>query len=391
MKIIHKQMMDNDGTIEVREKVSPTITLAAVGDLAFHGPVLEAITQDPKSFFPGPVQEIVRSADISIGNLESVLVDHPFSPVSGKAFLIAGFQALPVLQDAGFDILTFANNHVLDAGSDNLVHCLERLKTTKMATTGAGKTTADARIPVRSKIGEMELVVFAYSYGCGQIVGPQQPGCNEANLRTILQDLKNFSKPRDIKIVCLHMDAEFQETPAPDRMEFCRALADAGVQIILCHHPHVPQGLEMRDKSLIVYSLGNFVFPMMPYLLASSPDCDKSFLLEVEIDQEGPVGIRVVPVVLDEQGRPVPPEPEVRQELLAMISQRSEQLLNPVTVRTNYSQMTHRYSKDLLQHIYWAAGERDWQKIRLFLQSLRHSATHRRWLRHFFRNKLTGR
>jgi len=391
MKPLHQQLIACDGVVEIRPPTSTTARLAAVGDLAFHGPLLEKITGDSPGFIFAGVQSYLQAADVALGNLESVLVRHPYSPVSGKAFLVSGLGALEELKTAGFNVLTFANNHILDAGADGLGESLDGLAAAGLPTTGAGRTQQEAREPVRVTAAGLDFAIFAFSYGCGQIVGPDRPGCNAANLKGILADLKEHSRPGDLLVVCLHMDAEFQATPAPDRMDFCRRLADAGVQMVICHHPHVPQGLEIHNGSLIVYSLGNFVFPMMPYLMASSPDCDKSFLLEVEVDREGPVGIRVVPVILDESGRPMPAGAEGRANLLAMIADRSALLADAEAVRSNYLAMTTRYTRDLLRNLYWAIGERDWPKAKLFLGSLRVSSTHRRWVRHYFRDKLLGR
>ena len=391
MKPLFQQLSARDGVAEIRTPVSATARLAAVGDLAFHGPLLEKITGDTPGFIFAEIQAHLQAADVAVGNLESVLIRHPYSPVSGKAFLVSGLGALTELKAAGFDVLTFANNHILDAGPDGLAETLDGLAAAGLPTTGAGRTPDEARQPVRRSASGLDFAVYSYSYGCGQIVGPGKPGCNASDLKGILTDLKTYGRPGDLQVVCLHMDAEFQATPAPDRMAFCRRLADAGVQMVLCHHPHVPQGLEVHNGALIVYSLGNFVFPMMPYLMAASPDCDKSFLLEVEVDREGPVGVRVVPVVLDAAGRPVLPQGEARADLLTMIAERSALLADPDAIRGNYLAMTTRYTRDLLRNLYWAVGERDWAKAKLFLSSLRVSDTHRRWVRHYFRDKLLGR
>jgi poly-gamma-glutamate capsule biosynthesis protein CapA/YwtB (metallophosphatase superfamily) len=391
MESIHQQLDTQEGFLRFRNPVSPTASLAVVGDLAFHGPLIEKIKSTNSDFIFSSVQERLKAADISVGNLESVLIPHPFSPLSQKACLVSGFEAMQKLKEAGFDVLTLANNHVMDAGPDGLLDCLDGLADANIPTTGAGRTVDEARQPVRIRKGDLSFVFFAYSYGCGQIVEPNRPGCNESNLKNILADVQAFSTETDIKVVCLHMDAEFQATPAPDRIVFCRKLADSGIQMVFCHHPHVPQGLEFYNGTLIAYSLGNFVFPMIPYLTAASPDCDKSFLLEVEVDTRGASSARVVPVVLGEHGQPVQPPPEVRSEVLAMVARRSAMLEDSSAVRGNYRRMIDLYTRDLIRNTYWAIGERDWKRAKLYLASLRFSPTNRRWVRHYFQYKIFGR
>ena len=187
------------------------------------------------------------------------------------------------------------------------------------------------------------------------------------------------------------MDAEFQATPAPDRMEMCHSLAEAGVPIILCHHPHVPQGIEVHQGGLIVYSLGNYVFPVLPYMRSNSVDFAKSFHIVIEVDRKGPVSARIVPVTIDEDGRPLLAQGAARQEILEMVAERTRLLGERSEVTRRYREMVGVYTRQIFQNIYWAVGERDWDRIRTIFRGLAASPTKRGWILHFFRARLTGR
>ena len=321
-------------------------------------------------------------ADVLVGNLESVLLSHPYSPLGGKAKLISSTVAVESLKSAGFDVLTFANNHIMDAGQEGFLECLRAIREAGFQVTGAGADLADARRPAWVEAGGLSFKFFAYSYALGQTAGSRQAGCCEARLDRILDDVAEFSRPGDIRVVTLHMDAEFQETPAPDRIALCRTLAESGVQAILCHHPHVPQGVEVHHGAVIAYSLGNFVFPMSSYMLENSPDNARSFHLHIDFNDDGPVRVRIEPVLIDAAGRPLPAEGREREDLLELVRQRSELLQDPQAVRTRYRDMTGKFTRQVFKDIYWAIGERDWQKVRLFLASFRITPTKRKWVLH---------
>ena len=187
------------------------------------------------------------------------------------------------------------------------------------------------------------------------------------------------------------MDAEFQATPAPDRVNMCRKLARAGVPIILCHHPHVPQGIEVHAGSLIVYSLGNYVFPITDYMGENSTECAKSFHIEIQVDEQGPVKAVVVPVTIDPDGRPIPATGNQRQELLAMIAHRSQLLTDSDEVSRRYRQMIGKYGKQALKTIYWSVGERNWGRIKMQFGVWAKTPTKRDWMWHYFRSLISGR
>jgi len=388
---LDRQIMENDGTMIIADRTGPTVSLLAVGDLAFHKKAFEAMGRESPRYILEPVRDLIRAADVAVGNLESVLIEAPYSPLSSKACLISGLKALEGLEDAGFNVLTFANNHVLDAGPEGLVECLEGLESAGFHTTGSGRNAAEARIPVTYEVGDFRFRFHAFSYGQGQIAGPGKAGCNESRLRGILRDLREFKQENDIPVVCLHMDAEFQATPAPDRMEMCHKLAEAGVPIILCHHPHVPQGIEVFKGSLIVYSLGNYVFPISANMRKNSTECHLSFHIEIHVDLHGPVKATLVPVTIDNDGRPIPATGSERKELLQLIAHRSRLLTDSNDIARRYHQMVRNYTRQMGKNIYWCIGERNWGLINTILNAWAKTPTKRTWMRHYFQRLLFGR
>ena len=391
MRPLDSQIMTQDGSIEIRKPTGPSVKLAFFGDLAFHGAVLESLVQEsPDAVFDG-FRNHTLQADLVIGNLESVLVRHPYSPLGGKACLISDLRALAGLEAAGFHVLTLANNHIMDAGPDGLRECLEGIAASPIAVTGAGLDAEQARRPASRRVGPMTFKIFSYSYGAGQITGRSRAGCNEAVLGGIRKDVAEFCEEGDFAVVCLHMDAEFQPTPAPDRVAMCRKLAEDGVPLVICHHPHVLQGIEIHQGSLIAYSLGNYIFSIQPYMRQNSDETHLTCHLEIEVDVGGPVSARIEPAEIDNRGAPSPAEGKTRRDILSMVAERSRLLSDPSALNERYLRMAKEFTSATFKNIYWAIGERDLGRLKLLTRSLIISRTKRNWIRHYLLHRLFGR
>lgn len=353
-----------DGVVNVAPRSGPCIRVAAVGDLDFAGDTyLSLMRAGPEHVFR-EVKPILARSDTTVANLESVLVAHPYTRLGRQAYLVSDLSAVAAMRDAGIGVATMANNHIMDAGSEGLAECVHALCQAGICATGAGRDRAAARVPARMEIHGLQLRFHAYTYDMGELAGDERAGCLEASLPEILADLAEFHRPGDIVFVSLHLDAEFRPAPSPARIELCRALAGHGVHAILCHHPHVVQGIEVHQGSLIAYGLGNFVTPIAGYLVQPSDDTHLSLVLEMEVDEEGVRGARMEPVVIDAEGRPVPADSSERKQILSLLAERSAMLARPGEITALYRSMVREFGRGLLKDTYWALGERDWARAR---------------------------
>jgi len=375
--------MNHDGHLDFTDRNGPFIRLCAVGDLSFHGKIQDMILRQGTAHVFKDVKASLLEADIRIGNLESVLLANQVDANDSKSCLLADSIATECLLDAKFDVLTFANNHVLDAGPQGAVECMNILAGARLPFTGAGKNLGEAHIPVIISKAGQKFRFWGYSYGMGQIAKKDRPGCAEANLNTILKNINTNPVDGVFEVVSLHMDAEFQETPAPARVDFCRKLAEHGISLILCHHPHVPQGIERWGESLIAYSLGNYIFSLNDYMRSNSNDCQKSFHLMVDFDEQGIRGAEIIPVVLDQDGKPILANGSDKEEILELVTYRSVLLRDRHALTERYLTMISLWSKSLIKGLYWALGERDWRKFKQGLLALKSTKTKRDWLRDF--------
>jgi poly-gamma-glutamate synthesis protein (capsule biosynthesis protein) len=244
------------------EENNSEVTLGFVGDMMFDRGVKTSVIKN----FDGDYNKILSEApelknpDIMFGNLEG-----PVSDKGTKVGSIYSFRMDPkvinTIKDAGFDIVSFANNHVGDYSTPAFLDTIGRLKEANILFTGAGENYSEA-----SKTTIIERDGIRIGYLGVSDVGPEfmkaeetKPGivlANDKNLDTLV---KNAKASVDVLVVSIHWGDEYK--PHNKRQEtLAKRLIDNGADIIAGHHPHVPQDVEKYKDGLIIYSLGNFVF-----------------------------------------------------------------------------------------------------------------------------------
>jgi len=208
----------------------------------------------------GPAQDLMKEANIAFLNLEG-----PISDGGRKVGSIYSFRFNPiytgVLQNTGIDIVSFANNHVGDysivAFKDTLMH----LETAGIKQTGAGINYSDAKIPKEIIIEETKFCFLGFSD-----VGPEWIKAKDESAGILLAsdpEFENIIKSGklgcDILVASFHWGDEYKKFNTRQETLAKKAI-DAGADIIIGHHPHVIQDIEIYKGKMIVYSLGNFIF-----------------------------------------------------------------------------------------------------------------------------------
>jgi len=236
------------------------VTLMAVGDVMLGGNVGRIMVKEGWEHPFKYVAETLREADIVFGNLPTPLSLHsqpnPSKP-KGYPVLKADPEAVQGLVYAGFNVLSLANNHILDFGDKALFDTMEILKKAGINYVGAGRNEAEARSPLIIPFGDFRVAFLAYS--CSYPAAKNRPGCAPIKLPIIRKDVEKTKKLANIVIVSLHHGLEYSDYPVPAHISLAHKIIDSGADLILGHHPHVLQGIERYNSGVIVYSLGNFV------------------------------------------------------------------------------------------------------------------------------------
>lgn len=314
------------------------VTLAAVGDVMLGRGIATLIRERGPRYPWAEVAAVLREADITFANLEAPLT--AVGSAQAKDFV---FRAEPDsaqgLVWAGIDVVSLANNHTLDYGSEGLLATLEALRSVGVAYTGAGADGAAAHNPVVLTAKGLRVAFLAYvnvpddsvsGFSTRRVAaGPATQGVAWGTAAAIRSDVARAREMADIVVVSLHSGYEYQEGPNQVQAELARAAVEAGAQLVLGHHPHVLQGLERRGGALIAYSLGNFIFDLdaTDYAQPGLPST-LSAILRVTLSREGVVDYQVVPVRINpDDGRPLLVEGEAARPVLERI-ERLSALLN---------------------------------------------------------------
>jgi poly-gamma-glutamate capsule biosynthesis protein CapA/YwtB (metallophosphatase superfamily) len=238
------------------------LTIAAVGDVMLGGRTEPFL----KSFGPGypflEVMPILGKADLVVGNLESPVSTRGTAVENKKFTLRAGPIAIAALKQAGFRVVTLANNHMMDFGPLALEDTLAKLGENGILSTGAGMNLDDARTPAIVNIRGKTIAFLSYSltFPLEFFASSGRPGTAPGYADFVKADIEKVRPHVDLIVVFFHWGAELLTAAKDYQIELGHHAIDWGADLVLGSHPHVLQELEVYKGHLIAYSLGNFVF-----------------------------------------------------------------------------------------------------------------------------------
>ena len=201
--------------------------------------------------------EIAR-ADLAFCNLECAI--SPRKPQKNTQLLVLP-ASCKYLQRAGFDLVSVANNHALDAGETGVRLTQKTLAQLNISTIGS-RLNKENWPPFRATIrGQRVAWLAASAWGPFQRDGAQVRPLAGSGL---IEQVRELSRKGELVFVSLHWGLEYSAVPSEGQKRTARALIDAGALAIIGHHPHVAQLVETYRGRPIFYSLGNFLFDRTP-------------------------------------------------------------------------------------------------------------------------------
>jgi len=249
------------------------------------------------------IYEYFKASDLVIANLEAPISDRGKANIFKHTSLRISSDMSNAIHLLGVDVCSLANNHMKDYGKDAYVDTLNYLKKSRIHTVGIGDTLYEAKTPLILTVKELAIGILNYTSIRDVWAGIDNYGTAREIRNEVVDDIKNLKKSVDIIIILLHTGVEFSHVPTKEVMNNCHEYIDVGADIVVCHHPHVLQGIEEYGNGIIAYSLGNFIFD--PRILAKN-DCNasESVILSIEILPKGNKKFQVEPVTLNEIGIP---------------------------------------------------------------------------------------
>lgn len=228
------------------------------------------------------VVDRLRAADLMVGNLECVASTKGLLATEHNPFRCP--LAIGVLQAAGFDLVSVANNHAKDFGQRGFDAMLGNLDAAGLPHFGKETFTRKRQAPYVKVIDGIRIGLLAYYW----------PPKDE------LPDVHAARPAVDVLMVFMHWGREDQPEPLLMQVQLAKKLIDAGVDVVVGTHAHVMQPTAWYRGKFIAYGIGNFVFSGMTHTELHRTGA----LLEVDLDASGVVAHRVIGVRLGEDGAP---------------------------------------------------------------------------------------
>jgi poly-gamma-glutamate capsule biosynthesis protein CapA/YwtB (metallophosphatase superfamily) len=311
-----------------------------------------------------------ENADITVANLECPLTNHTIHHPTKPIYFKGSPESVAGLTYAGIDVVSLANNHCMDYNYEGIAETQEILSENGISHSGVGINAYEAYLPLFIQRNGLNIALLANSDRTGQYnnyqpylnAGVDKPGFAYLTPYYINQQIEAVEDIADLIIVEMHAGSEYSTQPSSDydKFEFSyidvndnsinpmnqydymdvmededyfpdsdvphvwdRELRhhtiDSGADLVVIHHPHIIQGLELYNGKLIAHSLGNFIFDL------SYPETFPSIILNSLIDETGFYAHSISPVIIDDY-IPLPAIGNLGVHILRYIANKSREM-----------------------------------------------------------------
>lgn len=324
------------------------VCLVAVGDIMLSRGVAGEIKKhggDPGHPF-AKMKSYLKSGDIVFGNLEN-----PVTPgreiMLPERILRADPGVAEALREAGFTILSLANNHLPDFGTRGILDTFQYLEQAGLGYAGAGRTEREAYAATYTEAKGIKLAFLAF---CDPVLAPEDrlagadhPGVTGFDQEKVQAAVREAREKADIVVVSMHAGTEYEPAPELAQIRFAHMAVDAGADLVLGHHPHVLQRVEEYKGRFIFYSLGNFVFDQK-----WSRATREGLLARIFITRDGVEKIEFLPVFSNNQNQPQLLEGEDAERVLKALDLILEEAAVPAWDQEN------RVFKESKSYVFYA-------------------------------------
>ena len=237
------------------------VEFCAVGDVLLDRGIRTLIKKHGVDYPFSRVSDVISRNDLAFCNLECPICTGGV-PLNKKYCFHADTSFIFGLKNAGFNVISVANNHTMDRGREGFVETVRLLKKHGFYPVGGGENQKEARKPVIVECNGLRFAFFAYVNMLleGVTYLDDRPSPAMGNLEEMEKEIRKIRDEVDFVVVSFHWGIEYQDFPTINQIEYAHRAIDAGADLVLGHHPHVLQGIEYYRERPIVYSLGNFVF-----------------------------------------------------------------------------------------------------------------------------------
>lgn len=275
-----------------------------VGDIMLDRRVEDKILTEGGGDYRYPfakIQPVLQSADLVFGNLEGSLSDVGDEVGNEHSFRFP-LEARHALAWAGFDVLSLANNHMMDWGYPSLNATPSNLHEVGIGTVGAGTNKEEAErahIEILSDGTSVGFLAFS-EFEPEHEAREGSPGLSEWDELNMERQVRSLVRMGiDVIAVSMHWGVEYANRSEDFQQKLGRRLVNAGADLVIGHHPHVSQEVVRDNGGWTIYSLGNFVFDQ-----DWSKDTMESYIANVQIKAGKVLGVTLIPIQVNKNFQP---------------------------------------------------------------------------------------
>ena len=240
------------------------ISMIMVGDALIHQSIYQDAYKNGKYDFKkmlSRVKPIISKYDLAYYNQETILGGAELG-VSTYPRFNSPYEVGDAFRDAGFNVVSLANNHTLDRGKQAIINSTNYWKKyPKVLVAGSYGSQSDRdKVQIFEKNG-ITYTMLSYTTDTNGLRIPNGETylLNVYNENTVKKDIEKVRNKVDLLIVAMHWGQEYTNTPVKEQRDIANYLASLGVDIIIGCHPHVIEPMTFIDNTLVIYSLGNFI------------------------------------------------------------------------------------------------------------------------------------
>lgn len=274
------------------KKDSSKHSILCMGDLLVVREAEELLEVNGEDYPFEKIEDEFRKYDIVFANFEMSITYrgsvHPRKPYT--------FRLHPdnanYFKELKIDVVSIANNHILDYGNPGLFDTMSFLKEWNVLYSGAGKNLEMARKPAVLNKNDTDVLFLSY---CERppsdfYATENNPGTAPMNLKYIIEDVKKYKRKNNIVLVSLHWGVEHNDFPEKYQVTVAHSIIDSGADGIIGHHPHVPQGIEIYNGKPVIYSLGNAITGFY------NPNYKNNVMVSLQYRGPDLLDIRIIPI-----------------------------------------------------------------------------------------------
>lgn len=292
---VSSEKLEKNKDADEEKEDKTQVKILAMGDMIFHQPIVKNYrTGESYDFTPifANISEDINGADIAIANFEGSVNSN--RKLSGFPMFNFPKESIYSLKNAGFDILSTANNHSLDTGLDGVAETISHIKESGMESFGTLSEEGEKGIIIEKNGIKIGLISFTDTLnGMDSLMRNKEYSVNTFS-QDVAGDIKNLKDKSDIVIVYPHWGNEYQHHPSERQIFLKEKLHEYGADIILGSHPHVLQRYEVEEinnkKLFTIYSMGNALSNQRVENLKKS-GVDTGALVKLEIEKDNISGV----------------------------------------------------------------------------------------------------